>query len=79
MKNIQKSHKMITIMLEEYSSGPYDIIFLQEVSYCQIRSVASINNKDGDPVIGLPLHGSWTNIPTYNAQSQVAEIGRAHV
>ena len=72
MKNVQKSHKAINIILEEQSSGPYDIIFLQEVTHRQIRSVASINSKEGDPVIGLPLHASWTNIPTYNSQSQVA-------
>ena len=72
LKNVQKSNKAITIMLEEHSSGPYDIIFLQEASPQHIQSAASINNKDGDPVIGLPIHASWTNIPTYNARSQVA-------
>ena len=71
-RNVNTSHLLTSTILEEYSNQDIDIIFFQELSQKHIRAAAHIDYKDGEPVIGLPLHPAWTCLPPPSPLSQVA-------
>ena len=63
VKNVQKSSKALSAILEEQANGPYHILMIQEAPSQQICTAAHINFFEGIPVIGLPLNNAWMNIP----------------
>ena len=71
-RNVNTSHSLTASILEEQATLDTDIIFLQEITQKVIRTVASIDIDDSEPVFGLPSHPAWICLPPPTAISQVA-------
>ena len=78
-RNVNSSHVVTSTLLEEYADKDINIIFLQEITQKHIRSAAHIDLPDGEPVIGLPIHPSWTCLPPPSPISQVAIYIHQHI
>ena len=78
-KNVQKSHLAVFTYLDQFSDGPYDFLFFQELqgkNYCQ---VADINMPNSTQVFGTPIHPEWECLPPPAHDSQVAIYIHKHI
>jgi len=57
-QNVYEKYAWIELLLNERLNSS-DIIFIQEPSWGRIRNVASMTDKVGDPVMGMPKHPAW--------------------
>ena len=71
-KNIQKSHAAVSAYLDQFSDGPYDFLFFQEIQGKLYQWVADIHFPEGIEVFGLPIHPDWICLPPPARNSQVA-------
>jgi len=55
---VYKKYKWIELLLSEHESVS-NIIFIQEPLWGHIRNVASMSDKVGDPIMGMPKHLAW--------------------
>ena len=56
--NIQKNFLYMDAFLES-NINLFDIIFIQEPPWRHIRSAPSAHNKEGEDVVGPPMHPAW--------------------
>ena len=71
-KNVQKSHIAVSAFLDQFSDGPFDFLFFQELQGKTYRCVADINDPLGLEVFGTPIHLEWECLPAPARDSQVA-------
>jgi len=56
-QNIQKNNFLINTVLEVNQN--FDIIFIQEPSWTTLRTIPSLMNSEGIPLLGVPSHPNW--------------------
>jgi len=56
-QNVWKNNFLINTILEVNQN--FDIIFIQEPSWITIRSIPSLVNREGIPLVGIPNHPNW--------------------
>jgi len=56
--NVAKNYMYLDVLLETLYND-FDILFVQELPWRTIRQVPSSSNKEGDDVIGAPMHPEW--------------------
>jgi len=57
LQNVQKNNFLINIVLEVNQS--FDIIFIQELLWTTLRTIPSLTNCEGIPLVGIPNHPNW--------------------
>src|SRR5882672_8499051 len=60
-QNINKNFDYTSDVLEMKRSS-CDVIFLQEPPWRTVRYTVSTKDREGDPVLGPPIHPAWTCI-----------------
>ena len=78
-KNIQKSHAAVSTYLNEFSDGPYNFLFFQEIQGKTYRHVADINHLQGLEVFGLPIHPDWICLLAPACDSQIVVYYHKHI
>jgi len=56
-QKVQKNNFIINSILE--INHNFDIIFIQELSWTTIRSIPSLENCEGIPLVGIPNYPNW--------------------
>ena len=56
-QNVQKNNFIINSILE--INYDFNIIFIQELSSTTIKSIPSLENCEGIPLVGIPNHPNW--------------------
>ena len=56
-QNVWKNNFLInTILKVNYN---FNIIFIQEPSWITLRTIPSLENSEGIPLLGIPSHPNW--------------------
>jgi len=56
--NVAKNYMYLDVLLETLYND-FDVLFVQEPPWRTIRQAPSSSNKEGDDVIGAPMHPEW--------------------
>ena len=57
LQNIQKNSLIVNILLETQTQ--FDIIFIQEPPWSEIRKIPSTSSSKGEDLIGTSHHPNW--------------------
>ena len=57
-QNVQKNSLHVDVLLASLGTS-YDIIFIQEPPFRETRRAPSAHNREGEAVIGAPVHPEW--------------------
>ena len=57
--NIHCNYLLLSDLQASSNNYNYDLIFVQEPPWKEIRRTVSTSLPEGDPVIGAPIHPDW--------------------
>ncbi|KAF4617968.1 hypothetical protein D9613_013028 [Agrocybe pediades] len=56
--NVAKNYMYLDVLLETLQNS-FDVLFVQEPPWRTIRQAPSPNNRDGEDIVGAPMHPVW--------------------
>ncbi|KAF4613671.1 hypothetical protein D9613_007683 [Agrocybe pediades] len=56
--NVAKNYMYLDVLLETLQNS-FDVLFVQEPPWRTIRQAPSPNNRDGEDIVGAPMHPAW--------------------
>jgi len=58
LHNVAKNYMYLDVILKTLYND-FDVLFVQEPPWRTIRQAPSASNKEGDDIIGAPMHPEW--------------------
>src|SRR5215467_3247736 len=72
-QNVNRNYSLTETLLQTRGEN-YDLLFIQEPPWKQIRKTVSTVSKTGDDVIGPPIHPNWTLLAQHSGMDSPPRV-----